>query len=323
MVFIKERKIKGKIYIYLEKSVRINKKVLKISKYLGRKEDLSIKKIKTKIKDFRLEIDKRLLNLILKEAKKKYLKLEYPLDIDALKEIEEMNLKYYEIKKTLNRNDWFDLKRRFIANFVFESNALEGNSLTLKNFSEIVFENRIDSSADLRDVYDAQNSYKVFSSLLTMKKDITEEFIINIHRRIIKNIDDRLGYKKTPNILLGRNIKLAQPQDVKKEMEKLINWYEKNKEAMYPLELASKFHHKFEKIHPFSDGNGRVGRLLLNYILILNNHYPIIIRKTNRSSYLKSLEAADNGKYILLIRFVLEKTKDTYRKFFETYYKYI
>lgn len=200
---------------------------------------------------------------------------------------------------------------------------MEGNSLTLKNFSEIVFENKIAGTADLREVYDAKNSYAVFSKLLDGKKEITESFIINIHKKIMKNIDERIGYKKLPNIILGRRIKLTPPEKVHQEMKDLLKWYNKNKGKLYPLELAFRFHHRFESIHPFADGNGRVGRMLLNYILIKEGYYPIIIRKTHRNKYLKALQAEDNRKFVPLMRFALEKAKETYRKFFEVYYHYI
>ena len=88
------------------------------------------------------------------------------------------------------------------------------------------------------------------------------------------------------------------------------------------MELAFKFHAKFEKIHPFCDGNGRTGRFLLNYILMRKGYFPIIIRKTTRNSYIKSLEAADRKKWVVLMRFALKYYKETFRKFFEVYYKY-
>ena len=321
MVFIQERKSKGKTYIYLDKSIRVGNKVLKLSKYLGRKDNLSKEKINEEMKSFTLKINERLLSFLMTQAEKKYV-LKYPLSIEEIKKIEEMNLKYREIKNSLNKKDWADIKKRFIANFVFESNALEGNSLTLKNFSEIVFEKKIVGSADLREVYDAENSYAVFSKLFNSKKAIDEDFIINLHKGIMKNIDERAGYKKIPNTILGRNIKLTPPVEVQQEMKNLIRWYEKNN-SLYPLELAFKFHHKFERIHPFADGNGRVGRMLLNYILIRKGYYPIIIRRTHRNKYLRTLQAADNKNYILLMRFALEKAKETYRKFFEIYYVHL
>lgn len=321
MVFVQERVARGITYLYLDKSIRAGKKVFKVSKYLGRKEDFTEDKIQAEIKKFALEVHPRLLDALTRELKKYH--LEHPLTLDELKKIEEMNLKYHEIKKSINKKDWDDIKKRFVANFVFESNALEGNSLTLKNFSEIVFENKIAGAADLREVYDAQNSYAVFSKLFSAKKEITEESILALHRGIMQNIDDRMGYKKLPNIILGRRINLANPKDVPQEIKKLLAWYAEKKNTLHPIELAFKFHHHFEQIHPFADGNGRVGRMLLNYILIKNRYYPIIIRKTHRNRYLKALEAADSKKYVPLMRFALEKTKETYRKFFEIYYTHL
>ena len=139
----------------------------------------------------------------------------------------------------------------------------------------------------------------------------------------MKKVDERVGYKKLPNIILGRNITLTAPENVSQEMKNLLRWYRENEYKIYPLELALKFHHKFEQIHPFADGNGRVGRMLLNYILIKKGYYPIIIRNSHRNKYIKALQPADAGRYIPLIRFGIEKAKETYRKFFEVYYQYL
>ena len=323
MVFVQERKSKGTIYLYLDKSIRVKDKVFKISKFLGKKSDLSKAKINEEVKKFALEVDAKTVSFLVAQARKQYSTLSYPFSLEEVRKIEEMNLKYRGIRKSLHKMDWVDVKKRFVANFVFESNALEGNSLTLKNFSDVIFENKIVGSVDLRDVYDAKNSYAVFSQLFNSKKEITEGFILTIHKKIMKNIDDRTGYKKIPNIIMGRNLKLTEPEDVSGEMKKLLHWYHQQKEKIYPLELAFRFHHKFEKIHPFSDGNGRVGRMLLNYILIKQGYYPIIIRKTQRAKYIKALQSADREVNIPLLRFSLEKTKETYRKFFEIFYKYV
>ncbi|MDP3733636.1 MAG: Fic family protein [Nanoarchaeota archaeon] len=323
MVFIQERKAKGEVYLYIDKSIRIGKKVHKISRFLGKKSEVSPEKIKMEKKKFALEIDTKIVLLLVAEAKKRYPSFEFPLTIEEIKKIEEMNLQYKEIRRSLNKKDWEDVKKRFVANFVFESNALEGNSLTLKNFSEIVFENKIIASADLREVYDAKNSYDVFSKLFDSKKEISGEFIIELHKKLMKNVDQRVGYKKLPNIILGRAITLTAPENVSQEMKNLLKWYQEKENKIYPLELAFKFHHKFEQIHPFADGNGRVGRMLLNHILIRKGYYPIIIRNNHRNKYINALQSADLNRYILLIRFGIEKAKETYRKFFEVYYQYI
>jgi len=322
MAFVQERRVRGEAYVYLEKSVRIGGSVYKLSKYIGKKAGLAKSRIAEEKKKFALEIDSRLARLLADYVKRKY-RLGYPLTPEDAQKIEEMNIKYREIKKSLNKQDWIDVKKRFVANFVFESNALEGNSLTLKNFSDIVFEDKVHGEADFREVYDAKNSYAVFSKLFSSTRDIDEDFILWIHKGIMKDIDGRRGYKTIPNILVGRKLELTKPEDVHAEMKKLVSWYNENSPKMHPLELALKFHHKFERIHPFADGNGRVGRMLMDYILIKRGYFPLIIRKTQRNRYIRALEAADSGQYVPLIRFGLEKAKETYRKFFEVYYKYL
>lgn len=299
--------IKGKEYIYSEKSLKYRGKVIKYSKY-GK---LS--------KNFNEEAEEKFSEII----SQMYNDSEFPLSFEEIKKIEKMNLGYRKIRKKLHKKDWDDVKKRFVANFVFESNALEGNSLTLKNFTEIIFENKIESATDLREVYDAKNSYQVFSYLLTARKELSVDFIIQIHKKLMKNIDDRIGFKKIPNFLLGRKIELTSPKNVENEMKKLLIWYNSERYNLHPLELAFKFHHKFEMIHPFADGNGRVGRMLLNYILVKEGHFPIILRKNQRNKYLKVLDVADRGKYLVLMRFAIDKAKETYRKFFEIYSEHI
>ena len=317
------RKVKGKEYAYLEESLRIGDKIKKISTYLGPKDKITdkiISEAKVKMEDGLLD---RKVDLKLKQVKDNVLHLEYPLTLEEVRKIEKMNFKYKKIIQKLHPKDKEDLYKRFIANYVFESNALEGNSLTLKNVAEILFDKRMSKDKDLREIYDAQNSYALFKKLLRTEKDISHEFIISIHKQLMNKIDDRLGYRTVPIILLGKpRTELASPEQVPIEMNKLLIWYEENKNKSYPLELAFKFHAKFEKIHPFCDGNGRAGRFMLNYILIKDGYFPIIIRKTHRNTYLKALEAADRDKWIVLMRFALIHYKDTFRKFFEIYYQY-
>src|SRR3989338_5810481 len=128
MVFLRERKINGEVYLYIEKTVRIGKRIIKVAGYLGKKEQVTKTEIDTRIREFTLTIDEKTREALKKNSRKQYDKLEYPLTVEETLKMEEMNLKYKEIKKSVRKEDWKDVTKRFIANFVFESNALEGNS---------------------------------------------------------------------------------------------------------------------------------------------------------------------------------------------------
>ena len=110
---------------------------------------------------------------------------------------------------------------------------------------------------------------------------------------------------------------------VETEMKKLIDWYNNNKQKTHPIKLATIFHSRFEQIHPFEDGNGRTGRILINAILLEHNLPPLIIRKTMRTTYFSALEASDKGHTHVLERFIIDKFKKTFNNFFKIYVKYL
>jgi Fic family protein len=309
----KEKTIKGKKYKYVAETIRLpNGKVKPIEKiFKGESEK--------QLKNFFEEKKKQEL---LKYALKNY-KTDSVFTKEQIKKIEEIKINYSKILKNLPKKNFKDLLDRFTANFTYESNALEGNSLTLKDVAIVMFENASINGKDLREIYETRNSRRVVELIIKNKFKINEEDIIKIHKLLVRDIDIQTDYKRFPNVIIGKSIKTAPPEKVKKEMNKLINWYNKNKNRIHPLKLSSLFHGKFEQIHPFEDGNGRVGRFLINIILINNKYPPLIIRKSQRIAYLTALEKFDQKHTDTLKRFILKRFKETYKKFFEEYVKYI
>jgi Fic family protein len=216
-----------------------------------------------------------------------------------------------------------DILDRFTINFTYESNAIEGNSLTLKDVTFILNENTVPKGKDLREVYETRNTRIANDLLFKNKIKITIKDIIKLHSILIKDTGVEEGFKKLPNVLAMRNVKTTPPEKVDEEMKKLINWYNKVKEKEHPIKIASEFHGKFERIHPFEDGNGRTGRIIINAMLLEVGYPPIIIRKTMRIAYFSALEAIDTGHKLKLERFLLNKFEKTFKNFFEIYMKYI
>lgn len=319
MVFIKEKKINGKNYHYLSKSVRLpDGKVASVEKIIKDKKK-SLKELERENVDFFIQKEKRLFaNFALKKYSSDDIFTE-----EQIEKVEGIKVEYQHTIKKFSKPQFKDAFDRFIANFTYESNAIEGNSLTLKDVAIVMFEKRVIKGKDLMEIYETRNSRKVMDLILKKKFGVNEEDAIKMHKMLMKDIDVRTGYKEIPNYLVGSNVKLTPPEKVEKEMKELIEWYEKNIEKHHPLQVSALFHGKFEKIHPFEDGNGRVGRFLSNIILLNNNYSPLIIRKSQRDSYIKCLQDFHNGYTKNLERFFLEKYKKTYRNFFSVYLQYV
>jgi Fic family protein len=316
MVSVKYKTINGKKYLYAEHSFRLpNGKIKKISKLIQNKEEEKNKEIK----DYFL---KKQIESYQVYALETY-KLDSILNEEQIKKLEQIKIEYKEIMKSFTKNQIKDILDRFTVNFTYESNAIEGNSLTLKDVTLILGENVVPKNKDLREVYETRNTREAHELLFKNKIKINIKDIINIHSIHVKDTGVELGFKKLPNYLLMRNLKTTPPEKVVEEINKLIFWYETNKNKIHPLRLATEFHARFESIHPFDDGNGRTGRILLNAILLEHNYPPLIIRKTTRIAYFSSLEAFDKGHKDKLERFLLEKIKNTFEKFFKVYVKYL
>ena len=168
-----------------------------------------------------------------------------------------------------------------------------------------------------------KNKSITFHLILRRKFRINTKDIVKMHSMLVKDMEIPEGFKKVPNFIVGGNVQTTPPEHVEKEISKLVEWINVNPEKFHPLQLAARSHGKFEKIHPFEDGNGRVGRFLINVLLMDRGYPPLIIRKTKRVSYINSLEEFDSNHPQNLDRFILERYKETFRKFFEVYVLYV
>jgi len=240
-----------------------------------------------------------------------------------IEKLESIRVDYKHLMRGLSKKQLKDAFDRFTVNFTYESNAIEGNSLTLKDVAIVIFENMAIEGKDLREIYETRNLRNVMDLVRGGKFDITHKDITQMHELLMRDIDTATGYKRVPNYIVGRGLETTPPEHVESKMDDLISWYEDSIERMHPLSVSAIFHGRFERIHPFEDGNGRVGRALSNVILMKNKYPPLIIRKSQRLSYMKALEDYDNGFDWNLKRLFLRRFKDTYRKFFEVYVRYL
>lgn len=329
MVYIYAKKIGKETYYYLRASYREGSKVLtKDIAYLG--SDLSKikldrlnleKKYKKEIKKAYTNLKKYITsNYYLEKIKKKKLKKSIFWNKNELEEIEAIKLHFNDHFLKLDDLSQKEVYDNFLIDFAFNTTSMEGNTIDLDQADDLLREDIAPSGKTLREIYDLKNTQKVFNFLLEEKPEINHELIVKIHDQLLENIDKRKGYRTRDIRVFKASFKASPGFYVKTDMGLLLKWYRKNKDKIHPLALVILFHHKFEKIHPFFDGNGRTGRMLMNHILILKGYPPVIIRKKNRKEYLESLNLAnkcglgevDVLKYKKLLELVFVEFKKSY-----------
>lgn len=332
MVYIWKKKIGEKTYFYLRVSRRRGDYVRsKDIKYLGSnlsKQELdklaSVVEIKYKKEIF--DAEKELNSKLLELEKKKYNLKEIP-EYFSVKEfglINDIQSSWEKKQRDLNSNELQDIEFVFISSFSYSSNAIEGNTMDLEEIQNLFLYNITPKDKTLEEVYMNLNTRNVRNYLNEVDPNLNKTTIIQVHDMLVKNIDVRLGFKKTPNRVFKSRFETTDPSNVELEVGILLRELKRN-ESLHPLVLSIIFHHKFEKIHPFSDGNGRTGRILMNFILEKNGLPPVVISKKRRKRYFEVLKSCDkidiydfdSMKYQKLIRFIVKEFINTYYEIFD------
>jgi Fic family protein len=152
---------------------------------------------------------------------------------------------------------------------------------------------------------------------LPTKEEISKKFILYLHKIVVKNtlkqeLESQIGvYRKVQVYIRGSEWYPPKSKDVPREMKNLLGWYTKNSNILHPMILSAYFHTRFERIHPFVDGNGRVGRLLMNFILHRNKYPMINIPNSKKHTYYKVLQDAQIKSNLRpFVEFMLELIRE-------------
>ena len=176
--------------------------------------------------------------------------------------------------------------------FTYNTNAIEGSAITLEEAREII-EDKIAPNKPLKGIRETESHAAVFLAMLKAKENVSKELILKWHKSIFGETKPNVAgkFRKYP-VRVG-NYTAPDWRDVTKFMNRFIVFVSKAK--LNPVELAARAHYRFEKIHPFGDGNGRIGRLIMNYILWRNGYPMIIVEFKKRKIYYKALQKGEEG----------------------------
>ena len=178
-----------------------------------------------------------------------------------------------------------------IPESVYNSNAIENSTLTLKETEKILLEMEVSRQVSLREVYEAKNLARVMSYVRNKisQKELDKEMLLLLHQMLIGGIDDRIAGRfrgKNEYVRVGTHI-APPPEHVERMIEAIFDNYSSDLNSFFSDKIAQ-FHLEFETVHPFNDGNGRIGRVIINYQLQRLGFPVIIIRDKEKMEYYRS-----------------------------------
>ena len=285
MTSLIKRKEKGQIRYYLKYSSRENPQ----QKYLGTKIP---KDVDQQIMDFELKCYREDKGIALKKIHQNYSKHTKTVDKKIIK----------------NENHGFKITH------TYSTQKIEGSTMTLGQTRKLLESGLSPKDTSLEDIIEAQQFAELFDEMLVTNKDINQKLILHWHNELFEKTDtNNAGSFRRQDVqpYLGKTEYVAW-SDVSDEISNLMKWYNKEKKMMNLVELSARFHKRFELIHPFIDGNGRIGRLLMIFILH-KNHYPMSnIDPKEKQTYINKLESSyvKNDEMIFVKWFISKYIRD-------------
>ncbi len=286
---VEVRKVGGKRKYYLAHSYRKNEKVVKLRLYLG--VNLSPDEISEK----KHLLEGKLMHRV--EASRAISDpFETALSPSELEELKTLEARGDVEVKHLSEEDW----QKFTEAFTYDTNAIEGSTILPEEVEDILKRGKWPDKPK-EEISETYGVAKAIEYIRKTKEHVSLPLLSELHRIVFLNSKTYAGKFRARGVdvviadAYGNIIHRGAPStQVRKLLKRLVKWYGKSKSRYPPLVLAAVVHNQFENIHPFQDGNGRVGRLLLNNILLKHGMPPLNIELRNRKEYYAALQAYEH-----------------------------
>jgi Fic family protein len=267
MAYLGKKTVGGKRFYYLEQSFRLNGSIHKREKFIGEALPKNIDELKHQ---FSREVRAELAYPRLDEIKKGYAAEERALPASVREKAH----------------------RAFTVRFTYDTNRMEGSTLSLRETADLLDHGITPAKRPLPDVLEAEAHREVFRKMLETGKDLSLQLILSWHHGLFsRTLPDIAGKLRDYQVYIsGVKYTPPLPVEVYPLLVELFEWYRASKKRLHPVELAAVIHLKFESIHPFGDGNGRVGRLMMNFVLHREGWPMLNIPYEKRKGYYSALE---------------------------------
>ncbi len=291
MIKLEIKKIKGYNYLYLKETLKVNAKSLSLLLYAGRIEKLTINEFLEKHREF---ADLRLtayLDYRIGHFTASHLTRE---EITAL---ESLRYSYEEFRDLYPDESTRYLESVFVR-YVQGSTAIEGNTISPQEAQELLEHDISPAGRKVSEVYEIVNFVKLRNLLKDYEGDVSEKLIRDMHAALLENLMRTPGNYRQIQVAIGKADYEPPPAILVPDlMKELVRWYRANVKKLHPFEIAVLMHTRLELIHPFTDGNGRVGRALLNFILERAGYPTLYLGLPQRRDYLDAIAPADDGDF--------------------------
>lgn len=285
---------------YLVKDIKVGKKNAKVRKYIGSSAP-SPGELKNLSERLALEIETQAVEKASHLSHARY-STRY-LSKEMSERLELLRYTYKAFTEILTTDEKRKYEEEFEINYVQGTTAIEGNTLTLGDTRDLLYSGLLPEKKSLREINEVQNFRRVIDYRNRYRGRISKRFIKDLHALIINNIDHESAgtFRRTDLIgISGCDQALTPSFEIEEELDKIIDDYYNNMQTgAHPFEEAALFHYHFEMIHPFTDGNGRVGRELFNYLLMRSKPpYPkLLFLGKDRPGYLLALRHGNEERY--------------------------
>ena len=273
MVSVKKKNMNGNTYYYLEHSFRKNGKVDKKEKYLGTALPKNIDQVK-------------------EEFLREFYQETWFNRFDTIKE--------QFIKEKRNIPPSLEKKgtQQFATSFTYNTNRIEGSTITLRETADLLERGISPSRRPLEDIKETEAHKVVFYDMLNYNKEISLSTVLYWHKQLFQFTKPDVAGKIRQHQVGISGSKFLPPYPIELDLllRDFFDWYNQNKKKLHPVHLAGLVHLKFVTVHPFADGNGRISRLLMNYVLHKNEYPMLIIPYSQRRSYYTTLERSQLKK---------------------------
>lgn len=308
MIKLEIKNIKGHNYLYFRESLKVNSKSIPVLLYGGRIDKITLNEFVDKKNEFAfLRLTKFL------DYRMGHYHAEF-IDKKRITALETLRYYHAEFKDL-----YPDERNRYIESvfvrYVQGTTAIEGNTISPQEVQELLEHDISPAGKKVSEVYEILNFVWLRDFLKTYEGDVSEKLIKKMHAILMENLMrtpgdyrqiqvgiEKVDYEPPPAIL------------VPDLMKDLISWYRANAKKTHPFELATLLHTRFELIHPFTDGNGRVGRALMNFILEKGGYPTIYLGLSHRKDYLDAIKPADDGYYSPIVIMLYDTYLDQHKE---------